>query len=460
MALISKFAWKELFAVLTDLTSVLISGAVSYWLICRVYALFGYQYESWSRVVDERFPAFAITVCLLLCGFYLTGQYHRRIPFWDKARDVVVGSFYALMFEGFLIYAYKSDVSRILTFVSWALAPFVIMTGRALYRRFTHTFGVGLTDLLVVGRADRAQDIARIVSSDPHFGLRVATVLTPRRLADVVEAIEQNPGIRCVAIALSGVDDVENEIVAYLRSKDMDLIISPVPNGVVSGMDVRYLLGEDMILLMDRIEVTPLVSRLAKRLFDIIVATLMLLVAAVPMAIVAILIKRDGGSVFFRHERIGMSGRPFLCTKFRSMSSNAQELLEEYLANDPERRREWEESRKLKNDPRVTAFGRFIRKTTLDELPQLFNVLKGDMSLIGPRPVTKSELEYYGNTTALYTSVRPGLTGLWQVSGRSDLNYDQRVRLDTWYVRNWTPWHDIAILLKTIPAVLFRRGAY
>ncbi len=130
---------------------------------------------------------------------------------------------------------------------------------------------------------------------------------------------------------------------------------------------------------------------------------------------------------------------------------NAEELLEQYLANDPDRRREWEESRKLKNDPRVTAFGRFIRKATLDELPQLLNVLKGEMSLIGPRPVTRSELEYYGATTALYTSVRPGLTGLWQVSGRSDLNYDQRVRLDTWYVRNWTPWHDIAILLKTIP---------
>ncbi len=305
MALISRIAWKELFAVLTDLTAILISAVASYWLINWVYALFGYQYESSNRVLDERLPAFSITLCLLLSWFYLTGQYHRRIPFWDKARDVVIGSFYALMFEGFLIYAYKSDVSRILTFAGWALAPFVIMCGRTFYRRLTHTFGVGLTDLLVVGRQDRAQDIARIVSSDPHFGLKVASILTPQSLADVIETVRQNPNIRCVAIALSGVDDIENEIISYLRSIDMDLIISPVPNGVVSGMDVRYLLGEDTILLMDRIEVTPVVSRLAKRVFDIVVASLMLTVATIPMLIVAFLIRRDGGPIFFYHERIG-----------------------------------------------------------------------------------------------------------------------------------------------------------
>jgi lipopolysaccharide/colanic/teichoic acid biosynthesis glycosyltransferase len=135
-------------------------------------------------------------------------------------------------------------------------------------------------------------------------------------------------------------------------------------------------------------------------------------------------------------------------------------MLSDHLAADEDARIEWAGSRKLKNDPRVTKVGRFIRKTALDELPQLINVIRGDMALVGPRPVTQSELDYYASTVKLYSSVRPGITGLWQVSGRSDLNYDQRVRLDTWYVRNWSPWHDIAILLKTIPAVLSRRGAY
>jgi lipopolysaccharide/colanic/teichoic acid biosynthesis glycosyltransferase len=141
------------------------------------------------------------------------------------------------------------------------------------------------------------------------------------------------------------------------------------------------------------------------------------------------------------------------------MDVNGDRILADLLANDSAAAAEWAATQKLRNDPRITPIGRFLRNTSLDELPQLLNVLRGEMSLVGPRPVVQSELTFYGDSTEYYMQARPGLTGLWQVSGRSDTSYDQRVRLDVWYVRNWTLWHDLAILMKTIPVVLFRRGA-
>ena len=169
----------------------------------------------------------------------------------------------------------------------------------------------------------------------------------------------------------------------------------------------------------------------------------------------------DGGSVIFAHTRVGRHGQLFQCYKFRTMVTNSAEVLAELLANDPEARAEWEKDRKLKNDPRITPIGRFLRKTSLDELPQLINIVKGEMSLVGPRPVVPDELDMYGDARIYYLQVRPGLTGLWQISGRNDVDYERRVSLDTWYVRNWTLWYDILILFRTAIIVPTRSsGAY
>lgn len=171
--------------------------------------------------------------------------------------------------------------------------------------------------------------------------------------------------------------------------------------------------------------------------------------------------KEDPGPVFFAHTRIGKNGKPFSCFKFRSMVVNSQEMLQKYLAENPAAREEWERDFKLKDDPRVTPIGKFLRSTSLDELPQIFNVLRGEMSLVGPRPVIQEELDkYYGETAKLYCTVKPGITGLWQVSGRSDLEYDERVALDAAYIRHRTMWGDIVILWKTIGVVLMKKGAY
>ena len=206
---------------------------------------------------------------------------------------------------------------------------------------------------------------------------------------------------------------------------------------------------------------TAQAARLAKRLIDLGGALALILATLPVMLALAILIRRDGGPVIFRHTRIGRDGQPFACLKFRTMVMDADARLARLLAEDPAAAEEWAVRRKLPNDPRITAIGRRLRATSLDELPQLFNVLSGEMSLVGPRPVVRSELDqHYGPAAiAAYGAVRPGITGLWQISGRSDTTYVERVSLDTRYVRDWSVLLDLKILLRTIPAVLGRRGA-
>ena len=202
-------------------------------------------------------------------------------------------------------------------------------------------------------------------------------------------------------------------------------------------------------------------SRLSKRLLDLFLLLVTLPISLPIMLTLAALIKLTStGPVFFRQARIGEGGHVFYAYKFRTMRPDAAELLEKYLRDHPELRRQWEDDHKLKDDPRITTIGRFLRKVSLDELPQLLNVLKGEMSLVGPRPIVKAEVERYGASFQLYASVLPGITGLWQVSGRNDVSYEERIGFDEFYVRNWSLWLDLYILLRTIRVVICREGAY
>ena len=200
---------------------------------------------------------------------------------------------------------------------------------------------------------------------------------------------------------------------------------------------------------------------IAKRALDIIGAGLGLVLLSPFFLVVALLVRADGGPAFFAHQRVGRGGKLFGCLKFRSMVVESQARLEALLASNPAARAEWEATRKLKNDPRITRIGRFLRSTSLDELPQLINVLRGEMSLVGPRPVQEAEIDrYYGASAAHYMAVRPGITGLWQVSGRSETSYESRVALDVSYVSRPSMLADLSILLRTPVAVLSRRGAH
>jgi exopolysaccharide production protein ExoY len=198
-----------------------------------------------------------------------------------------------------------------------------------------------------------------------------------------------------------------------------------------------------------------------KRIFDIAASTVaLMLLSPLLLFLTAVLVALQGLPVVVRHTRVGHAGVRFPCLKFRTMAVNGEEILRKHLENDPEARAEWQATRKLRQDPRVTSLGHVLRRTSVDELPQLFNILKGEMSLVGPRPIVDQEMIRYGDNIQDYLRARPGLTGLWQISGRNDVSYNDRVHLDSEYTRTWSFATDIQILLKTTAVVVQSRGCY
>jgi exopolysaccharide production protein ExoY len=205
----------------------------------------------------------------------------------------------------------------------------------------------------------------------------------------------------------------------------------------------------------------PPTGGILKRGFDVTTASLALIFISPIFLMLALLVKfSDRGPIFYGHRRIGHNGQTFRCLKFRTMVVDGDRVLNAYLHANPKAQEEWRETRKLQDDPRVTVIGSVLRKLSLDELPQLINIIRGEMSVVGPRPVVEDELERYEGAAVYYLQSRPGLTGLWQVSGRNDVSYESRVAFDTHYVKNWSLRSDMLIIARTIPAVCLSRGSY
>ena len=279
---------------------------------------------------------------------------------------------------------------------------------------------------------------------------------------DIPEIIQQTE-VQDVFIAAPGLppaklDQLMHRIQPLVRNLSFvpDLIGLPL-NGVV----VENVYQERVPLMSLQNNLARPYNRLVKRIFDLVVTTIGTICISPILLLLAILVKLDSpGPVFFAHKRIGKDGKEFPCLKFRSMCVDADAKLKEYLAANPEAKKEWDAEFKLKDDPRVTRMGRILRRTSLDELPQLFNVLRGEMSLVGPRPIVTAEIPKYGDYIHDFYMVHPGITGMWQVNGRSDTTYEERVQMDSWYVRNWSVWLDIMLLWKTVGVVLSHKGAY
>jgi Undecaprenyl-phosphate galactose phosphotransferase WbaP len=245
---------------------------------------------------------------------------------------------------------------------------------------------------------------------------------------------------------------MRTEIDAEARSASHDVIVSLGPP-VLSSFDSHA--G-----LLAAVPIETSVNAALKRFLDVLGALALGLIFSPLMALIFLLMRREGGPVIYRHRRVGRNGKVFECLKFRTMVPNAEQVLRDVLERQPELKAEWLRDHKLRNDPRVTALGRFLRRTSLDELPQLWNVVRGEMSLVGPRPVVREELMRYGRNLRVYLSAKPGITGLWQVMGRNDTDYRRRVAMDVCYVRNQNLLLDLYILLKTTRVVLGGGGAY
>ena len=339
-----------------------------------------------------------------------------------------------------LMYQTTEYHSRAVIVLSGVLTAVVAQPVRNLVRSLLRRLGIGQIPVVLVGEGALADRVAKAIGEDPYIGFRIAPA--DARIAVVC----RDPRLFKVELA--------------------DLAKRFTHIEYVMGGDAFPVFGAQAVSL-DGIGVLELVSqrgmkaiRLEKWVLDKVLSAFAFVVLSPFFIVVPLLIKLTSrGPVFYRQERLGRNGRRIRVWKFRSMYRDADARLARMLETDPVRKAEWEANFKLADDPRVTPFGRFLRKTSIDEFPQLFNVFAGDMALVGPRPIVAREVPLYGSAYETFASVLPGITGLWQVSGRSGIDYATRVALDTYYVLNWSPWMDVWILFRTVGAVLFMRGA-
>ena len=334
------------------------------------------------------------------------------------------------------------DYSRAVMMIAGVLTAFLAQPCRDLVRWLLHAVRLGQIPVHFIGDGESAERRKEVLNGDYHMGFRV--VAADRR-ADIVVASVDPRILRCRMGAL--LDDYTH--IEYLPL-DGSYPVAGSHLFTFGGMGgVEFVNQKRMRLL-----------KVEKWLMDKTLALLTFVLVSPLFVIVPILIKLTSrGPVFYRHARLGLQGKPIRIWKFRTMHEDADRRLEAMLASDPALRAEFEATFKLKRDPRITLLGRFLRKTSLDEFPQLLNVFTGDMALVGPRPVVEREVAYYGRSYPVFSSVKPGITGLWQATGRSDTDYAGRVALDVQYVLNWSPWMDIWILVRTAFAVVFMRGA-
>ncbi|QOY90875.1 undecaprenyl-phosphate galactose phosphotransferase WbaP [Paludibaculum fermentans] len=371
---------------------------------------------------------------------------------------------------GTLMFLFRTGVyySRAVFFIAWLMALFAVPLTRALARAIFGRSDWWGYPVFVIGPSALTERVVDDMRRHPEAGLRPVASYEAEALEELDNShggswLAQSAKLHGVERAVLALPEAGREdILRFLESEDSvfsRVYLVPGIGGLSSfGVETRDL--GDSLSLEVRQDLALSRYQLAKRLVDQSLSLFVLLTLSPVLALVAAAIRLDSrGSVFHRQTRLGLGGKQFRIWKFRTMHRDAARMLDEHLAACPEAREEWEANQKLKNDPRITRVGRILRKTSLDELPQLVNVLMGDMSLVGPRPIVHNEVSKYGRHFSMYTRVLPGLTGLWQVSGRSDVGYGRRVELDTYYVRNWSPWLDVYLLARTVPVVIKGSGA-
>ncbi len=463
--------------LISDIFAFLLAFATTYWVMGGIGGESPDELGSLSNGIGyARIWSFAIIVLCGVTWFWAQlRHYTYRKPFWSELKECLQLILALAIADLALVALSKWDFSRGQWLVLWSLSLILIPFFRLLTKMLLRKAGVWQWPSLIIGCGSNACDAYMAIRSESLMGFDVVGFVSPdgQCLESPVETIPLLPDDMSAVIRdyknaklFLAVEYEQSELrdswLRYLTAKGLrNVSVIPTLRGVpLYGTDMSHFFSHEVIMLRVRNNLARFSSKLLKRAFDLVVSSLLLLLLSPVFGYICWKVSRDGGSPIYGHERIGQNGRKFKCLKFRSMIINSQDVLEKLLATDAEARAEWDRDFKLKNDPRITTIGHFIRKTSLDELPQLWNVVKGEMSLVGPRPVVEKELERYGDDGEYYLMAKPGMTGLWQVSGRNDVDYATRVYLDGWYVKNWSLWYDIAIMFKTIGVVLHRDGAY
>ena len=404
--------------------------------------------------------------------------YTRRMQFWQVISGLFKSVFYAVALLIFFIYIAQTaaSTSRLFVALLWLTSFFFLVAERYIVKHILGHFKLLQLPVLIMGAGKTAAIVldyfkhdtgvsydfigyledytpeAKVAAMMPHLG----------RFEDAKDVIRQT-GVQHVMVIAPGLsNDAVQDIVYRVQPLVKKVAFIPDMGSLpLATLDTESLIDGHIVSFSFRNNLALWYNRAVKRVFDVICTSLGIICLSPFFLAIALWIYKDSpGPIIFKHRRVGRNGKEFNCYKFRSMCVDADVKLKELLERDSQARKEWETEFKLKNDPRITKSGAFLRKTSLDELPQLFNVLKGEMSLVGPRPIIQAEVPKYGPYIKNFYMVRPGVTGMWQTSGRSDTTYEERVQMDTWYVRNWNVWFDIVLIWRTIAVVLKHKGAY
>jgi Undecaprenyl-phosphate galactose phosphotransferase WbaP len=413
-----------------------------------------------------------------LCLIAFEGLYSKRLPLWQKIEKIFKVGFFATIFTTLLLYFEQTAniFPRVFVALSFFICTILLIIERYCMKHLLVAAGLWKKPALLIGAGHTAELLTTAFEEDSHIGYEVVGIFDDNHLRPLIrgfpylgglanlETIFRQSGIQDVLIALPGLErekllDIVYRIQPYVKN------ISVVPDlfGLpLSNVEVNTYFRQKTVTLTLRNNLLNIWNRLFKRSFDLAAGIIFFMCALPIMLVVTFLIKIDSpGPAFHNARRIGKKGKEFICYKFRTMDVNGDAMLADYFEQNPEAREEWERFAKLKNgDPRVTRIGKVLRKFSFDELPQLINVLIGNMSLVGPRPYLPREKEQMSYFFDTIVEIRPGITGLWQVSGRNDVDFQGRLELDAWYVRNWSFWMDVTMLLKTVKVVFGKFGAY
>lgn len=413
--------------------------------------------------------------CIAWYGVRLHHYIYRK-TFWFELKEIIRTIAIFAVFELAIIAFTKWDLPRLPWIICWIIIGVLVPVLRILTKRILNKFNIWQRDTIIIGTGHNAREAYKAIASENNLGYKVKKFISenpvgslekiddipviynsPKELTEVL-----NKQVQLIIAVESEQSTLRNDWLRYLMLHGYRFVsVIPTLRGMpVDSTDMSFVFSHEVMIFRVQQNLEKKTSKILKRSFDILFSILIILALSPLFLFICWKVKKDGGPAIYGHERIGKNGTRFKCLKFRSMAVNSKELLEKLLERDAQAREEWEQTFKLKNDPRITRIGNLLRRTSMDELPQLFNVLRGEMSLVGPRPIIYEELERYEEQVDYYLMSKPGMTGLWQVSGRSDVDYETRVYFDAWYVKNWSMWNDIAILFKTVAVVLKRDGAY
>ncbi len=399
--------------------------------------------------------------------FLISGLFGSRMATSTESIKILKANFLALiaLFSVLFVSKQGEEYSRFIV-ISYFLLNLLLPLFIYLLKRKLLTYPWLQEKILAVCDGEGLEKIEAWFGEEESFGFVIEDTILLEKHGDIpkhIESIVADNHYYAVVVAIesASMDDTFRWI-ETLQQKFNRLLVLPKLSKVplINAKIIGSISQKGVVFSLKNNLLHPL-DQWIKNSFDQLISFVIIVLLFPLLAILyGIILISTKSNPLFTHERIGKNGKPFDIYKFRTMRVDADEVLEKLLSSDEEIRREWEREHKLKDDPRITAMGNFLRKTSLDELPQLYNVLRGEMSLVGPRPIVADEIEKYGEYFHYFTAVTPGITGLWQVSGRNDIEYDERVQLDVWYVRNWSIDLDVMILIKTVDAVLGRKGSY